>query len=179
MALDSENDWIEAFAEDLPNVGNDAWKANLANLIDGLVTNKLSSPGLINSSGEPSAVFTFGKSAFQSALSNNTPAVISAAMQAGLTASTAVVEAGSYIVVDSPATKFSSIVSSIISPASIALAAAKILEIGGVPNADDPLDSAVPPIFREAFLLLKLTTTGLNSVAPTPATLVDTERAMG
>lgn len=179
MALGSETDWIEAFANGLPNVGDDSWKANLANTIDELVTNLLSSPGLLNSSGQPAAVFTFGKAAFQSGLSGNTAAAISSAIQAGLTASTAVVAPGAYIGTDTPATKFSVVASSIITPASIALAVAKILEIEGQPNADDPLDSAVPPIFREAFLLLKLTTTGTNSVAPTPSPLTDAERAMG
>jgi hypothetical protein len=177
MALGSDNDWRAAFGE-MPTVGDDTWKANLADTIDGLVTNLLSSPGLLNESGEPAAVFTFGKSAFQAGLSGNTAAAISSAMQAGLTASTAVVAALSYTTPKTPATTFSAVATSIITPASIALATAKILQIAGKANVDDPLDSLVPPIFREAFLLLKLTTTGSDSSSP-PVALTDAERAMG
>jgi hypothetical protein len=178
MALGSETDWKEAFA-DMPTVGDTSWKGNLANVIDSLVTNKLSSPGLLGPTGQPAAVFTFGKSAFQGALSNANAANLSAAIQAGITASTVTVAPGSYVGTDTPATKFSAVTTAALDVPSIALASAKVLEVAGKTPQADALDSEVPGIFRQAFLLLTLTTSGLNSVAPTPATLIDAARAMG
>ncbi len=179
MALGPEQDWIDAFAG-MPVVADASWKGNLANVIDSLVTNKLSSPGLLGPTGQPAAVFTFGKAAFQGALGTPDPAGLASALAAGLAASTAVVAPGSYIGTDTPATKFSVVASSLIDPASQSAAAAKIAsDVGGKPAVDDPNDSQVPGVFRAAFLLLKLTTSGTNSVAPTPAPLTDPLRAMG
>ena len=177
MALGSATDWKNAFAA-MDKVDDDAWKDNLANTIDGLVTGKLSSPGLLNESGSPAASFTFGKAAFKSGLSGEgTAAVISSAMQAGLAASTITVPAKSYVGTSTPASTFSVVTTVVLDPASITLAVAKVLTIAGKAAVSDASESAVPPIFREAFLLLTMTTTGSNAVSP-PAPLTDALRSM-
>lgn len=179
MAIGNDNAWRTAFA-DMPVVSDSSWKGNLANTLGDLVDGLLSSPGLFNPSAQPAAVFTFGRAAFQSALSGNTAAVISSAFNAGLTASTVVVATGSYVGSLTPATTFSVVATAILDPASVALAVAEILTIEGKTPVADPMQSAVPPVFRSAFLKLTMTTTGTNSVVPPagPNPLTDAARSM-
>lgn len=178
MAIGSIADWRTAFAA-MPKVSDDSWKGNLANTVDGLVTSKLSSPGLLNPSGQPAAVFTFAKSTFQSALSDALPATLQSALAAALSASSIVVPVGSYIgSPGNPATTFSAVASAVLDPPSISAASAKLLELLNQTPVGDPDLAPGPATFREAFLLLTMTTTGTNSVTPTPGPLTDAARAM-
>lgn len=178
MAIGDVAAWRTAFGA-MEKVADDSWKANLANTLDGLVTSKLSSPGLFDPDDKPAAVFTFAKSTFQAALSDALPSTLQSALASALSASSIVVPTGSYI--GSPgnlATTFSAVASAVLDPTSITAAAAKLLELLNQTPVSDPDQAPGPATFREAFLLLTMTTTGTNSVTPTPGPLTDAARAM-
>lgn len=180
MALASVSSWQDDWQNNVPNVSDDSWQANLANFVADHVTSLLTSNGLFKAVGQPALTFTFAKATFQSNLGTGTADELVAAFQAAWAASTYVVPVGSFIGTDTPATKFSVVASCIPDAASLVLAAAKIAQVIGIPvaSADDGYKSQFPVKLREAFLLITITTTGTNSVAPTPSTLTDTARAL-
>jgi hypothetical protein len=148
-------------------------------------TPKLSLPGLTPSVSPLPVVF--GKSAFKAIFSTLAPglsqsaamAKVADAWEAGLLAATVTVAPGSFVGSPSPPTTWSVVASSVFTPASIALGKAKILELVGAANVADAANSQTPVKFREATLLLKVTTSGTNSVTPTPGPFVDANRSVG
>ena len=177
MVLADAAAWQTAWAT-VPAVKNDSWKANLANKVDSLVTGLLTTNGLFKAPGQPALTFTFAKSTFQGALTDNKPATLANAFETAILASTYVVPINSFIGTDTPATKFSAVASCVVDPASVALAKAKFLEIVGLEPVKAANKSQFPVKLRDAFLLLTVTTTGTNSVAPTPSPLTDPGRAL-
>ena len=178
MVLANAAAWQTAWAT-IPNVGDTSWKANLADFVDSLVTNLLTTNGLFKAPSTPALTFTFAKSTFQSALTDNKPATLANAFEDAILASTYLVPINSFIGTDTPATKFSVVESCVVDPASVALAKAKFLEITGLsPDVSAANQSQFPVKLREAFLLLTVTTTGTDSVISAPSPLTDAGRAL-
>ena len=177
MVLANAAAWQTAWAT-VPNVADTSWKANLANKVDSLVTNLLTTNGLFKAPATPALTFTFAKSTFQSALTDNKPATLANAFEAAILASTYVVPINSFIETDTPATKFSVVESCEVDPASVSLAKAKFLEIVGLTPGSAANQSQFPVKLREAFLLLTVTTTGTDSVISAPSPLTDAGRAL-
>lgn len=185
MSLEALSVWKESFASQVKAVKDEAWKDNFPNWFASVFNApKLSLPGLLIA--VTPLPLTWGKDAFKAIFStmtaqSNGAVILGNAWEAGMLASTVQVKAGDSIGVASPATTWSSVTSSVFTPASIAASKAKVLEIAGALPTKNALESQAPVIFREATLLLKVTTTGLDST-PSPAgplPLVDAERAVG
>lgn len=168
MALSAANVWQTDWAEQCKPVKNDTWKKNLANFIMAQVSHKLTTEGLLASGGAGGMTFTFGKEAFQGALADNKAETLASAFEAGILASTVLVAVGSFVGTQAPASTFSVITTSVINPASLIAAKAKVLEVMGLPPKEAANQSQFPLKLREAFLLLKIDTVGLDST-PTPA----------
>jgi hypothetical protein len=176
MAIAPLATWRSTFAN-LPLVTDTSWQANIANWVNDNISgaNKLALNGMVGTG----LTFTFNKASFQSGLASaNNIAGFANALSTALTSSLAVVAVGSSILPTTPATTFSVVASTIVDPASITAANAKILELNSAQAVQNAYDSDFPLRFREAILLLKITTSGTNSVAPTPAPLVDPLRAV-
>ena len=188
MTLDALSIWKSTFKDQVvPTEGPD-WPDNKTDwYAERFDTPKLDLPGLTLAAPPLPAVL--GKSAFKAIYSTLAVgltqaaaiAIIASAWEAGLLAATVSVLPGDSIGVPTPATTWSAVSSSIFDPASITLGKAKILELIGAPNVDDAEDSLTPVKFREATLLLTVTTTGLDSTPPGsggPLPLVDPARAV-
>lgn len=171
MAVQPLATWRSTLAT-LPKVATPAWALNFANwyhqqIIPGITTN----PANLTPVG---FVFTFPVATFATQLQALGPAPTALAgitgfanaWETALLATVVVVAPGSFIPPSTPATLFSVVNSTIITPASIAAGKAKLLELVTAPVVADPLLSEFPVKFREATLLLKITVTGLNSVTP-------------
>lgn len=176
MALGPVGDWSSTF-NSLPKVGDTSWAANLADAVDGLTTGKLE---LTNIKTTP-ASFIFGKAAFEAALLPLQPVDsamtgaqnFAGAWEQGILASVMSVSSGASVGLPAtPANTFSAPPATILDAPSLVLAKAglvsAIASIVPSENADTFAEA-----FRNAFLALTYTSTGLNSVTPTPATLVD------
>ena len=184
MTIDALATWQSTFAA-IPKVATTAWANNIANWVDARVTGKMSLPGI----GGPGFSFTYNKATFAAQLlslapTTNALAGITAFADAWLTAmnaSTLATAPGSFIGTSTPATLWASVSSTIFVPASLTLGRAKILELATAPAVSDPLLSDFPIKFRAAFLLLTVTTTGVNSVPPPggPNPLIDVARPVG
>jgi len=186
MTLEALSTWKSTFKTDILPVSDASWPDSMTDwYADRINTPLLNLPGLTLAS--PPLPVTFGKAAFkaifQTLAQPNSQSVamniIANAWEAGLIASTVLVKALDSVGTPSPATTWSVVTTSVFDPASIALGKAKILELIGAPNEEDAEDSQTPIKFREATLLLTVTTTGLNSVTPTAGALVDAARAVG
>jgi len=179
VTIDALPIWQSTFAA-LPKVANNSWAGNFASWVDSRVTNKMG----LNGMGGAGLSFTFNKTVFEAQLITLTPtgnalAGITAfadAWETAILASVAVVAAGSYIGSPSPSTTWSVVNTTTIDPPSILAAKNKIKELVSAPPTANALDSEFPIKFREAFLLLTITTSGLDSDSP-PKSLVDTARA--
>lgn len=156
-----------------------AWKDNLANFIDGQLTSKLTTSGLLKAGGAGAMTFTFGKDAFKSALTDNKAATLASAFEAGILASTVAIASGAFIGSDSPTTKFSSITTAVVNPASVALAKAKVLEVNGLPSTKEANKSEFPVKLRAAALLLTIGIVGFDSTPPTAGPLPLTDPTRG
>jgi hypothetical protein len=166
MTLEAPSVWQSTWKTAVPPAKDDSWKENLAKYIDARLTGKLTSLALFSAPGVGAASFTFGKSAFKSALSGNSPALLANAVEAGLLASTISVEPNAFIEPKSPATTFSVVQTSLIDPPSIALVKAAIIGVSGLPGTKDASQSQFPVKLREAFLLLTFSVVGLDSKVP-------------
>jgi len=171
------SDW-ESALNSLPKVKDTSWAANLADAVDGLTTGMME---LINIKTIP-ASFTFGKSAFQAALLPLKP-VSSAtkgannfadAWEQGVLASMMSVSPGATVGLPAtPGNTYSAPPATLVDPPSVATAKAGLVTaITGIPPSEDA--NAFAGAFRDAFLALTFTSTGLNSVSPTPGPLIDT-----
>lgn len=181
MAIDSLSTWKSTF--DALAKQSD-WTPDFSTWVDDRVTSKMDLPGIGHAS-PPAFTFTFAKSTFKAALDLLVPVAdvtvgitsFSVAWETAVIASVAVVKALSFIGTLTPATQWSSVTSTVIDPASILLGKAKIIELA---SEDPDAPSKFPDKFRDAFLLLTVTTTGLDSTpTPTgPLPLVDAARAV-
>lgn len=178
----------------LPKVSDDSWAENFATWVSerlspltavdtkGIETDPLS---LTLVSPPPVGfVFTFDETTFMDELVLLTPtddptAGITAFANAWETTinntlfpTTLNVTPGAFIPPTSPTTLFSVITSVVLDPLSIQAAKAKIIELASSMPVDDPNDSDFPVKFREAFLLLTITVSGLDSTPGTPLPLV-------
>lgn len=181
MSIDALATWKSEFAN-LPKVSDTSWKQNLADYIAARVDGKLKLSTYTPDSG---ITFAFNKAAFLSALSSVSAGTGDGvnAIAAGVKA--AVVVPGSLVVVapisvgsPSPTNTFSVVLTSIISPASAALAETKIQELSGAAPVSDVNNSLFPVKLRDAFLLLTADITGLDSTPPTPIAKADLGRAV-
>ena len=185
MALESLTIWQQTFKDEVPPVSDASWPDSITDwYADRFDDPRLSLPGLtIN---VPPLPVVFGKAAFKGKIVELNPGlsqsaamtIVADAWELGLNASTVSVIPLDAIGVPSPTTQWSSVTSSVFDPTSVAAGKSKILELIGAPNVDDALDAQFPVKFREATLLLTVTTTGLDSVAPTPNPLTDPTRAV-
>lgn len=176
MALGPVSEWTDAF-NNLPLVGSgNAWAGNMANAVDGLTSSKLS---LTNITGTP-AQFTFGTSAFQTALESLSPTTDASqgaqnfadAWETAIQASMMVVSPGASVGAPSPATTFSIVASTTVDAGSLSSAKSTLVStLAAIPPSGDA--NAFATAFRTAFLGLTYTTNGTNSSSPTPAPLVD------
>lgn len=188
MTLEALSTWKSTFKTSVVPTAGGGWPDFLTNWYAARFNApRLSLPGLTIAA--PPLPATFGSAAFRAIYATLTQGltqsaainIIANAWAAGLAASTVLVKPGDSIGTPSPATTWSTVASSIFTAASVTAGKAKILELIGAPNVADALDSQTPIKFREATLLLKVTTTGQNSVVPPggPNPLVDTARAVG
>lgn len=163
----------------LPQVGDDSWKANLANYLGDELDGLLNLQTYVTGGGFP--VFTFDRATFQSNLTDGVGTGV-AGMQAAFTAaiatSTWVIAIGTKFGVGTPAETFSTPGVAVPDPAGISAGAAKIGELASAAPTSDPDESEFPLKLREAFLLLTYTVTGTNSVAPTPGPISDPLRGV-
>lgn len=160
-----------------PTNDKDAGIDAFADWLDARVTGKMSLPGITG----PGLTYTFDKTTFATQLktlsknNDKNASVDSLASFWKASLGTALVAAGSSVGTPSPATTWSVVNTTVIDVASQAAGENKVKELK---TADDTGDSPMPRIIREAFLLLTITTSGLNSVSPTPGPLVDAARAV-
>lgn len=187
MTLEALSTWQSTFKDQVvPTEGSD-WPDNFTDWYAERVDSpRLSLPGLTIAA--PPLPVTFGKAAFKAIYSTLTVgltqaaamAIIANAWEAGLLASTVSVLPGDSIGTPSPATTWSSVTSCVFDTLSIAAGKNKILELVGAGNVDDALDTPAVVKFREATLLLTVTTTGLDSTPSPggPLPLVDAARAV-
>lgn len=180
MAIDTLGTWQSEWAL-LPLVIDDSWKQNVADYLAARVDNKLS----LQTYGGVPVTFTFNKAAFLAAIAGVSTGTGDGVIKIALGFSNAVQIAGSLIVLpgafigtNSPATLFSAVASSIITPAGAALGQAKIEELSSAPQVTTALASQFPVKLREAFLLLTADVTGTNSIVPVPTPLIDLGRGV-
>lgn len=181
MAIDPLATWRSTLAA-LPKVADTSWANTFAGWVADRVNNKITT----NSSNltlSGSLTFVFNQTAFAAALialtpTNNALAGITGFANAWEVAilttifpATLNVDPGAYTPPSSPATIFSSVTSVVLTPASIAAAKAKIIELASASPVSDVNNSEFPVKFRDAFLLLKINVIGLDSVSPTPSPL--------
>ena len=180
--IDDLTTWQTTLAA-LPQVGDSSWAGNFAAWVDDRVSSKMSLPGI----GGPGLSFTFSVSTFETELlgleeTGDQAAAMEAFADAwglAMSASTAAVAVNSYIEPIGPTTTWSQVDTTVIDPGSIADGKVKINELATSEPVEDAADSDFAVIFREAFLLLTITTSGLDSTPPGsggPLPLVDTER---
>lgn len=187
MTINALSVWKSSFKAEVVPTDGVTWPDNMTNWYTAQFNSpKLSLPGITIAA--PPLPATYGSAAFKAIYSTLAPGLsqsaaitlIADAWAAGLAASVVLVKPGDAIGVPAPATIWSVVTTSVFTPASVVAGKAKILELIGAPNVGEALDSQTPLKFYEATLLLKVTTTGLNSIPPPvgPLPLVDAERAI-
>jgi len=181
--IDALAKWISTYASDVPNVLDSSGPKNVAEWTDDRVPN-MELPG-IQGTG---LTFTFNKGSFQTELEAiNTSTLhdgvvaLADAWATAIGGSVADVAVGSSVGAPSPATTWSVVGSTVIDGASVTAGRDKLLELENSPIAGTPEESEFPVKLREAFLLLTITTTGMDSTPPSsggPFPLVDSARAV-
>lgn len=168
MAMYTEQEWVEAYAE-LPLTSDpQEWKTNLADYVEEASAG-LSLANFIIASPP----FTFNKNVFASNLTDVNGVVgLSTAFSQAITASTMVVNAGDSI--SNPAVPPTSILgpapppACTVVPASIQVGANIILALASAPPTNDPRTSQFPVKLRQAFAGLLYSVVGVDST-PAPS----------
>ena len=168
MAIDALSIW-KTTLENLQPVGDVSWANNFADWIDQRVTNKLIVGKKVSQS-----TFTFNKSVFAAQLQSlsYTEDALSGitnfanAWENAVLASTMVVPPGTYFESSSPKTTWSTVQSTVIDPASVQIGKLVIISLSAAPVATTAQNSLFPEKFRNAFLSLTVTITGLDSQTP-------------
>lgn len=159
---------------------------SLANWLSARLIGKLDLDGVLPPGPLALNFSLFGTAAFVALLAAVVPTtsplvgatVFANAFQAGILASVAATLPGtSILLIPTPASTFSVVTTTTIIDSGGA-AYAKVLELQNAQPKDNAADSDVPLKLREAVLLLKITTVGLDSTAPTPLALTDLLRAV-
>jgi hypothetical protein len=184
MAIDSLATWKSTYKTDVVPTNSPTWPQVIADWMNARVTSKMSLPGI----GGPGFSFTFDKSTFATQLATLTPNndqdasmdQVASAWETAILSSTPATAVGSFIIPATPATTWSVVNSTIIDAASIASAKDKVKELKNLVPEEQNEDPQFPVKFYEAFLLLTVTTDGLNSVSPPagPNPLTDAARAV-
>lgn len=170
MPIKPINDWKSSL-KDLPKVADTTWALNFANWYANNITSISPDPTMYT---DPGFTFTFQSSIFQAQLLTLMPTLnalqgitgFANAWEAAILASIALSAPGAILMPASPATTFSTVITTLIDPASIVLGKAKILELASASPVENANDSQFPVKFREATLQLTFTVVGLNSVPP-------------
>jgi hypothetical protein len=168
--------WRAAYAN-VPLVGDDSWKQNLADYLGDLLDNLLNLSTYVSPGVPPYPAFLFDRSTFAGALTG-APGAWVVDLQAAFTA---VIPTSPFTILPltvfgaaTPAETFSTPGVAVADPPSITLGVAKIGELVSSPQVGDPLLSDFPVKMRAAFLLLTYTVTGTNSLpVPTPMRAVE------
>jgi len=162
----------------LPKVADTSWAANFAGWVADRVVSIETDASVLDSSA--GFVFVFNEALFASQLIALTPVndalagitgfadAWEAAILTTVFPATLNVSAGAFAGSPSPATTFSVVNSVVLDPPSILAAKNKIIELATAAPVADVNDSEFPVKFREAFLLLTITVSGLDST-PAPA----------
>lgn len=170
MSVDDLSVW-KTELKNLPKVADNSWANNFSGWADDRVTSKMDLLVI------DIFTFTFNKSSFESGLISLGPTesasdgitAFADAWETAINASIVVVPVGASIGAPSPMTTWSVVTETIILSASISLAKLKILELISSPPVDDSDNSEFPIKFRDAYLLLQIQVTGLDSQLPPPA----------
>lgn len=181
MALEDQTTW-GLFFKDLPKVSDDSWIDTLVAYLENRINENLKLIGYFPENGNS---IVLNSSYIKSAISSSNASTgdliekLASGLKSAVTLpNTLTVSSGSYILIDTPATKFSLVTLSIINSASASLLEAKILELLTAPLVENAKDSQFPVKIRDAFLLLTATISGTNSVSPTPGPLIDAARGV-
>jgi hypothetical protein len=176
--IDDLATWKSTFL-DLPKVANSSWAANFANWVGDRVTNNELTN--ITAANIP---FDFDRGVFQTQLELSVQTIsalvgitqFATAWEISINASlTLNVISGDFTGGGSPAETWSTVSSATIDAASILAGKAIILTLIAEAPVDVSADSRFPEIFRNAFLALTGTVSGINSLAiPTPLVVANT-----
>jgi len=173
MAIDNIGVWRSTFNA-LPKVLNKSWAAAFATWVDDRVTGKAQLTGITTATPP----FTFSKSTFQAQLEALKVTSISAiggnnfgtAWEAAINASlTLTVVAGDFTAPGDATTWSSVTLAEIDAPSVLAAKAALIAALTNSNKCNNTANSDFPKSFRDAFLMLTGSVTGMNSLPiPTP-----------
>jgi hypothetical protein len=175
--IEPESTWGTTLTN-LKPVSNATWAKAFADAVDSLTTAKME---LTNIKTVP-AQFTFAKAVFETQLKVLKPTKsaqegannFANAWATTVQSSIMVVTPGATIgLPPSPANTYSAVTGTLLDPASLAAAKAGLVSDILKVKPDPKNANAFARAFRKAFLALTYTTTGLNSVSPTPAPLID------
>ena len=161
MALSAESAWISSFAAAMGPTATNSWAASLANWCG----DEADSMELSAITG---ATFTFNRATFTSELlSNVSPSADqAAALQKFVDAWGVAVMASTLSVAGGSAFGFSAIVATG-TPSNISAAKAVVTAAISGPPTDDIMASKLPPAFRDGFLALMYSVSGVG-VPPSP-----------
>jgi hypothetical protein len=175
--IESESVWGNKLTN-LNPTKNTTWARAFADAVDSLTTSKME---LTNIKTTP-AMFTFAKAVFEAQLVVLKPTKsaqegaknFANAWATAVQSSLMVVAPGATIgLPPAPANTFSAVSGTLLDPGSLTAAKAGLVADILSVKPDPKNANAFARAFRKAFLALTYTTTGLNSVPPTPAPLVD------
>jgi len=173
MPLEPKEIWQKTM-KDLEAVDNVQWVQNLSNWLFERVNAKMQISGIVGP-----VSYTFNKSVFMAQMMTATPVntmalaamKLGTAWEAAVLASNMSVMPGSALGAPTPPTMWSAPLC-VIDPGPVSAAKAKLIkELSDVKLVDDALDSKLPALLREAFLMLTFTTSGINCL-PIPTPLV-------
>jgi len=171
MAIDILSIW-KSTLDALPKVTDSSWANNFSNWASQRVNNKAQLTGIITASFP----FTFDQSVFKMQLELLSPTTNQATAAASFanawatamsTSLVLLVSSGDSLGISSPATTWSVVTTALIDAPSVIAAQAYLQsQLTIAPIVDDTNNSLFSQIFRDTFLLLTGTVTGLNSVSP-------------
>lgn len=169
MPIDPQSAFKSAISSLKPTNGP-LWAKDIADAVDGLVTNKA---GLSVITG--TCTFTFNKALFMAGIMGLVPSLVApiAAQTIGIAwgnamlASIMVVAPGAFIGSPAPPTLFSVIISTIVDPPSVVAAqTALIATLSAMQAVKIASDSVLGPALHTAFMSCTATVTGMNSIPP-------------
>jgi len=170
--IDDLATWKSTY-KNLAKVADNSWALNFALWVNERVTGKALLTGI--TATVPASVFTFNYGVFKTQLETLTHTLDinagitrfadawAAAMNASLILG---IVPGAFVGTSTPPTLWSVVSTATIDGASVLAGRAKIMELVNAPLAETEDDSVFPEYFRDAFLLLTGTVSGLNSVPP-------------
>ena len=174
MALEPLTVWQATYADEVvPTQDPVTGALNLANWAAARVNGNLNLAGV----GGPGMIFTFNSAAWAAALQLLPPTPLAEigatnfanSWSTAMAASLAITQPGTSVTpTPLPPTTFSVVNATIIDPTGITAGNLKLIELKDAEPSSNPLEVPLVEFLRDAFLLLTITTSGLDSV-PTPA----------